>query len=436
MERTQYVVALEIGSSKIVGAIAEKTSNGFVRIEHLEEAKLFSNCVRYGCVMNVETVKGNINKILRCLENRIGGTIKDVYIGMSGRSLRSELMEVRRGLDSSTPITKETIASIIRSATAEHKPPRDYEVVEVVPRTFIVDNNETKDPCGQYGSSINIQLNMIELRSTVKMNLERSIPPGVHVSKYIVTPLAVAREVLTESEKSLGCMLVDVGAETTTVSIFKGGSLVHLLTLPLGGRNITLDIVNGLNVVEETAETVKKKLSNPLDPSSESIIIEGMNSTDVSNFISARAGEIIANINQQFAYAGLTSEDVRGIVVTGGGVLLQGFQQRLEEATKLKVRMANNPQSLDIRDHSINRPEYVQIFSLLAKAGKILPDGKSCLDIPTYNDGPKIVTKQPEPEPTKEEEKKPQKRKRGDSFLDRWGKMLSNLLDESENDQF
>ena len=238
MDKNQYIVAFEIGSSKIVGAVAEKSPAGMVSVSHLVEERL-SNCVRYGCVQNVENVKAAINRILKNIEDQVGGNIKYVYVGVSGRSLHSEVSEVNRGLDAAKPISAEIISGIIRDAS--RNPIKNYETIAVVPRTYVVDKNVTADPVGVVGSSIKIKANLIVAKPAIKQNLMRVFSFGIDVKDYIVTPLAVGENVLTDSER-LGCMLVDLGAETTTVSIYKDGSLAYLATLPLGGRNITRDI--------------------------------------------------------------------------------------------------------------------------------------------------------------------------------------------------
>ena len=243
MGKNQYIVAFEIGSSKIVGAIAEKTAAG-VQVRCLEREKL-SNCVRYGGIQNPDMVKSSINRIITRLENAIDGVIKKVYVGVSGRSVHSVEVESEHGIDSSRPITEDMIKSYIREMT--RNPQKGYEIIDIVPRVIKVDNKETTNPVGQFGSKISISVNLIVAKDMVKQNLDRSI--GMLNKEYVITPLAVAKEVLTESERSLGCMLVDMGAETTTVSIYKNNALCYLNTLPLGGLNLTKDIAMGLSVV-------------------------------------------------------------------------------------------------------------------------------------------------------------------------------------------
>lgn len=440
MEKTQYIVALEIGSSKIVGAIAEKSPTGYVSVNHLEEQKL-SNCVRYGCIQNVENTKNAINRILKMLSNSVDGLITDVYVGINARSVHSEATEVTRNLDSSIQITDAMIDKIVKST---HDVFKGYELIDVVPRAYYVDGISTKTPGGQFGSKIDIKLNQIEARPNIKLNLERVMSATVKVRQYLVTPLVTAEEILKPDELSLGCMLVDIGAETTAVAIYKDNALQYLTTLPLGGRNLTLDLVNGLQVMEETAERVKKNINNPLDPAhAEDIIIDGVHSKKASEYISARMGEIIVNINRQITNAGLTSDDIRSIVLIGGGSALQGLPEKVNEVTKINVRRGSYPSTLNILDHTINKPEYIEVFSLLAKGAELIPEGATCLERRSYEpEGPQFnipVNSQPSSDTagsdnrrSQQQEQQQQQQKKKRSFFNGFKRHLDSLL--SEND--
>ncbi len=384
MEKNQYIVALEIGSSKIVGAIAEKTSAGYLSITHLQEEKHL-NSVRYGIVQNVENIKNSINRILRTLEGMIDGRITQIYMGVSGRSLHSIVSEVNRSVGSTEPITQELIDRIVSEATST--PLRNHDTVAIVPRTYYVDKVETPNPVGQFGSSIKIKVNLIVAKPSLMLNLNRLMNNNVPVKEYIVTPLAVGKQILSDSDRELGCMLVDMGAETTTVSIYKNKALIYLNTIPLGGRNLTRDVMNGKNVMEETAENVKKNINNPLDPASVSnVVIEGVNAREASNYISARMGEIIANVNQQLAIAGVTSNDIQSVVLVGGCAHIGGLQQKMAETLKMRVRMGQNPPTLNVLNGEINRMEYIEVFSLLASAADRIEVGETCIERNNYVD--------------------------------------------------
>ena len=439
MEKNQYIVALEIGSSKIVGAIAEKTPSGYLSVTHLQEERNV-NSVRYGIVQNVENIKSSVNRILKNLEGMVDGRITQVYMGVSGRSLHSIISEVNRSVDNTEPITNELIERIIHDATST--PIRNHDTVDIVPRAYYVDKMETQNPVGTFGSSIKIKVNLIVAKPSLKLNLNRVMSFGIPVKDYIVTPLAVAEQILSESDRELGCMLVDMGAETTTVTIYKNKALIYLSTLPLGGRNLTRDVMNGKNVLEETAENVKKNINNPLDPSNVSnVVIEGVSAREAANYISARTGEIIANINQQLADAGISSNDIQGIVLIGGSAHLGGLQQKIEDTIKIKVRKGQNPFGLNILPPDINRMEYIEVFSLLAKAAEMIEPGETCVELNRYDDG--LTVNVPPPRPIREErpvrneppkKTKPEKRK----SWKKWADKLSSLMSEddaSEDDQ-
>ena len=442
MEKNQYIVALEIGSSKIVGAIAEKTSAGFLRVMHMQEEKHL-NSVRYGIVQNVENIKSSINRILKNLEGMVDGRITQVYMGVSGRSLHSIMSEVKRSVGSTEPITSELIDRIIHDATSQ--PIRNHETVDVVPRAYFVDKVETPNPVGQFGSSIKIDVNLIVAKQALMLNLNRLMTFGIPVKDYIVTPLAVGKHILSDSDRELGCMLVDMGAETTTVTIFKNKALVYMNTLPLGGRNLTRDIMTGLNVLEETAENVKKNINNPLDPNHVSnVVIEGVPAREAANYISARTGEIIANINQQLANAGVTTNEIQSIVLIGGGAHLGGLQQKITDDIKIKVRMGHNPSSVNFLNSEINRMEYIEIFSLLAEAAERIEAGETCVELNRYVD-PVFEGRQPAEvvdnstrtvETTRSTEgTKRGGTKKGNSWISNLRKRFDNLMSEDEDEE-
>ena len=439
MEKNQYIVALEIGSSKIVGAIAEKTSAGYLSVKHLQEEKHLSS-VRYGIVQNVENIKSSINRIIKNLEGMVDGRITQVYMGVSGRSLHSIVSEVNRSVESTVPITKDLIDRIIHDATSS--PIRNYETIDIVPRAYYVDKVETPNPVGQFGSSIKIKVNLIVAKPALKLNLNRLMTLNTpQVKDYIVTPLAVAEQVLSDSDRELGCMLVDMGAETTTVAIYKNKALIYLNTLPLGGRNLTRDVMNGMSVLEETAENVKKNINNPLDPGNVSnVVIEGVSAPEAANYISARTGEIIANINQQLADAGISSDAIQSIVLIGGSAHLGGLLQKMEDTIKIKVRMGQNPPTLNILNSDINRMEYIELFSLLAKAGENIEPGETCVELNKYENGPTFegmadprqFTEPERPAEREPRRNKPEKRNRWKKWTDK----LSSLMSEDDaNDE-
>ena len=442
MDQKQYIVAIEIGSSKVVGAAAQ-VNDSRITVNHYEE-EMHSNCVNYGWVQNVENIKSCINRILRRLENALDGDITHIYVGRSGRTLHSESSEVNRSIDASTAITSATIESIKRDACRTSL--KRYETIEVVPRAFYVDKSLITDnnPVGHYGSSIKVKLNLIVANSSMLLNLDRVVK-GFN-SKPIVTALAMGNHVLSTEEKRKGCMLVDMGAETTTVSIYKNGMLVYLNTLPLGGRNLTLDIANSIpGVLEETAENVKKNINNPLEvPHTDSVVIEGVNSRDAANYISARVGEIIANINKQLEYAGVTASEMSCIVLAGGAAQLKGIAKMLEENTKIATHKATLPANIYLNNALANAHKdiNVQLMAIIAEACQVMDKMDSCVKFREIVDidihGPRIqqepVEKEPEEKPEKSKKKK--KPSMWETLQSKFSNILTNPDDDDDDDEY
>lgn len=400
MKQNQHIVAIEIGSSKVVGAIAE-IRDGRIDVKHIESEPQI-NCVSYGQVVNVENIKSNINRILHNLEHTINGTIKQVYVGIGGRSLHSEASEVKRSIDATQAIKDVTIKSIIDEASRNGI--KKYETITAIPYEYYIDDKRvtSNNPVGQYGSKIKIKYNHIVASPPLMLNLERvasTLSP-----RKLITTLAMGEHVLTHEDKRLGCMLVDMGAETTSVAIYKDGMLVYTNTLPLGGRNITLDIANGLGQLEETAERIKKSINNPLDHTqNDSIIIEGINSHEAANYINARTGEIIANINKQLEFAGMPTGSIPVIVLAGGAAQLKGVAKKLEEVTKITVKAANMPNNAYFSNPINNKPEFISVVSLIAEAARTIDPMDTCVTFNNiYNDGPIVDRPQFHDEPVVE----------------------------------
>ena len=140
--------------------------------------------------------------------------------------------------------------------------------------------------------SSDLDFNLIVGKNQIKLNLKRIIEERLElkIKDYMPTALCVAEQVLTQEERQLGCVLVDFGAETITISIYKNEALTYLFTIPLGSRNITRDITS-LNMVEESAENLKKTIGDAINTNSESGLIstEGVSAKDVGDYIVARS---------------------------------------------------------------------------------------------------------------------------------------------------
>lgn len=393
----KYIVALEIGSSKIKGAVGTIDATGALSVKAVEEEKLCDG-VRYGCIRNVvETANAIRNVISRLEQHEAQRKVTGVYVSVGGRSLSSQVIEIERRFATETEITMEMISDIINDAL--NQPLHERSIVCVTPREFRVDNSPTNRAVGMMGSHIAARLNLISCRNQLMRNLHNVLDERLQlkIQDVFVRQLAEADLVLFSEEKRLGCMLVDFGAETTTVSIYKNGVLEYLSTIPMGSRNITRDIT-ALNHLEERAEELKITGGNAL-PSAEQNTVYNHPSTDytqINNYVAARAGEIIANINEQLKYSGFTAAKLPGgIIIVGKGAKLNGFNQRLKTMTGMEVRVGAPTTRIRINDGRIQSTDAVDVISILSAAAKSNPVECMTRPAPVFVEEPKPA----EPEP-------------------------------------
>lgn len=367
------IIALEIGSSKIKGAIGTVDSSGLLSVKAVEEEKI-SDIVRYGCIRNVvETATATRNVINRLEQREAPRKIERVYVSLGGRSLTSESITIERRYATETEITRNIIIDMTEEAMK--RPLNDRTVVKALPREFRVDGAPTSHPVGMLGQDITANLNLLSCRSQLLKNLMQVIDTrlGLKIADIVARPLAEADLVLMSDEKRLGCMMVDFGAETTTVVIYKGGVLMHLAVLPMGSRNITRDITS-LNFLEEKAEELKITFGSAL-PSAEMPALrpaENIDITAVNNYVSARATEILLNIEEQIKVAGLTPAQLpAGVVVVGRGSKLNGLCSRLEQILPgMRVRVGAPDSKVRILDGRIQSSDAVDVIAILEDAAR------------------------------------------------------------------
>ncbi|MDE6256009.1 MAG: rod shape-determining protein, partial [Muribaculaceae bacterium] len=356
------------------------------------------------------------------------------------RSLRSLTTEVSKNLPDDTEITQDIIAGL-RAQALKTAIDNSLEVVDAIPRIFKVGKTETRAPKGMIGNSIKATYDLIVCRPELKRNLVRTLHDklGIQINGAMVTALCTGQLILRSDEKNLGCMLVDMGAETTTVTIYKGGHLRYFATLPLGGRNITRDITS-LHILEDKAEDLKKTSGDAIARDSvSSLNMNGVKMTDVSNLIVARAEEIVANIIEQIAYADLKEKDIPGgIICIGGGSQLRGILELLGDRSKLSVRRGQLPSYIRLEDNS-KAPalEIIEVASVLYTGAT--NNNAECLVIPQREALP--VNGDPHAEEIVEEEESRRKRgsdkkpkKKGPSIFDKWSNKLSSFFTGNEDD--
>lgn len=437
MDEDRYVAAIEISSSKIIAAVGKMHTDGSLDIIASEQERGVES-VRYGIIQNLEETSMRINRVLDRLQGKPAVTpreITGVYVGLSGRSLRSIRTEVDLNLGEETEINDNILARL-REQALDTAIDSSLEVVDAIARIYYVGNTETHSPKGALGDRIRAVYDLIVCRPELKRNLKRTIEDkiGLDIKGFEVTALAAGEVILTSDEKRLGCMMVDMGAETTTVTIYKNGSLIYYATLPLGGRFITQDITT-LNVLEERAEEMKITMGNAIARETPSTLnVHGIRTQDVNNLITARAEEIVANVVEQIKYAGLHDNDLpAGIICIGGAAKLNGMTELLAAQTDLKVRVGKLPSYIHLEEAKSPSSEIVQVASVLFAGASKTKD--ECLEIPGYNELPRTgESNDDDPETEPDDVRSIEAHKKVNKLWDKFQRKVSTLFSGNDED--
>lgn len=434
----RYLAAVEVSTSKIVAAIGRTRGNGTLDVVAVEHEPTAEGGVRYGIIQNLEETSSTVARLFAKLEQRPNihpKKIKSVVVGLGGRSLKNIIKEVSLSLPEDTEITDD-ILSRLQDQALHSAIDNTLEVVDAVPRTFKVGNSQTSSPKGMVGNHISGIFDLIVCRPELKRNIRRTITDKLHleVDGFVVTAMATGHLILSPEEKRLGCMLVDMGAETTTVTIYQKGSLNYFATLPMGGRNITRDIAS-LGVVDAKAEEIKITSGNALaEANVPNLNINNLKLSDISNLVVARCEEIVANIIAQIEYAGIKDADLPGgIVCIGGGFRMKGLMELLEKESHINVRRGTLPDYVRIEDARANAVEIAEVASVLY-AGATLSEKESLSmpekgPMPTNGVLPFGDEEEEKPKPQKEPESKPRS-----SFFKNVGRRIGNMFSGTDED--
>ncbi len=343
-----FIVAIELGSSKISG-IAGKKKDGTMHVLAYAEEKS-AGCIRRGMAFNIEKTYQCINSIIGKLETVLKAKITRVYVGLGGQSVRSFRCVIKRNMLTQSYITNEAIDNI-RQESYEI-PFADCEVLENFPQEYVVDSNVIADPVGVMGTNIEGEFLDVIGKSKLRANIATVFAnTNVEIAEELISPLQLADNILTDAEKRSGCVLVDLGAETTTVIVYKNNIVRYLVTIPLGSNNVNKDLAS-IQIEDAEAEDIKLKYGDACTQDvegAEDMEPQTYTTTDgrqievalLRNIIEARVGEIVANVSSQIVNSNYSGKLLAGIVLTGGGSNMKNIVNAFVASTKIdKVRIA------------------------------------------------------------------------------------------------
>lgn len=353
MAATDFIVAIELGSTEITGIAGKKNADGSLNILAYSSEKS-ADCIKKGVIYNLDKTTQKLTSVIKGLENKLQAGIKKVYIGVGGLSLRSVRNSENRQLGEDTRISQAIIDSMMQNNL--DIPPLDYEILAVEPQEYKIGNNLLTEPVGTTANSIEGNYLNIIARPSVKQNIRQCLShTGYDIAGFAISPMATADAVLTTNEKRSGCALIDFGADTTTVSVYKNNILRHVCVIPLGGNNITKDITSK-QIEEDDAELIKLRYASAYTEHKEGeevqdseFTIDGkftIQSRVLEDIVEARVNEILNNVFNQIKLSNYSDSLMAGIIVTGGMANMPDIDKAITNITKIeKVRIALNSET-------------------------------------------------------------------------------------------
>ena len=345
MAAKEFIVAIELGSSKMTGIAGQKNLDGSINVLAVVKEDS-SSFIRKGVVYNIDKTAQCLTSIVKKLENQLKTEVLQVYVGVGGQSIRSVKNVIAKDLPVETIITQDMVIELMdanRSMVYQ-----DQEILDAAAQEYKVGSQFQLDPVGIQANRLEGNfLNILERKAFYK-NLNKCFETaGISVAEMYLAPLALADSVLTEAEKRSGCALVDMGADTTTVSVYSKNILRHLAVIPLGSNNITKDIAT-LQMEESDAEKMKLKYGSAFTDNSDidselKYSIDSDRQVESRKFIEiveGRLEEIIENVWYQIP-SEYYDKLLGGIILTGGGSNMKNIEKAFNNHTHVeKIRVA------------------------------------------------------------------------------------------------
>ena len=379
--RDQYLVGLDVGTSKIAVIVGEAMDEGRLDVIGIGIAE--AKGIRRGVVVNLEAAVDSIKKAIEEAELTAGVEIDAVYLGLSGAHVKAfNSRGVVAVAGKNREITREDVRRAINAAKAVALP-SGREILHVLPQDFVVDEQDgIGAPIGMMGSRLEVNVHVVTGSQSSTQNIVACVNRArVTVIDTVLEQLAAAEAVLTTDEKELGVAFVDIGGGTTDFAIFERGSLWHTGSTPLGGNHFTNDIAVGLRTPIPEAEKTKRRSGCAL-----AALVDGEQTVEVasvggreprvisrrilSEVLQPRAEEIFHQLWDEIRRAGYEQSLHSGIVLTGGGSMLDGIPEIADQIFDLPVRRGCPVGVGGLTDH-INSPAFATGVGLVLYAHRV-----------------------------------------------------------------
>ncbi|HYM65208.1 MAG TPA: cell division protein FtsA [Candidatus Sulfotelmatobacter sp.] len=419
--KNKIVVGIDIGTSKIVTLIAKVDE----QVNVLGVSETPASGIRKGQIVDIDEAVISINNSLEAAERMAGYSASHIVASIGGSHIESQnsrgVVAVARP---EGEITEADLARVFDAAKAVSLP-SSREIIHVLPRSYIVDGQEgIKDPIGMTGVRLEVDTHIISANSVSIKNMEKAFSEvGVDLDAVVFSGYASSLAVLSDTEKELGVVLVDIGAGTTDISIYVDGSVAYSSVIPIGARHITNDLAIGLRISLESAEKIKMYLSNPQkkisktlpegeeefkeEKTGDEVDLSPLNLSEelkkvskktlIDGIIRPRLNELFTMIGIEVKKSGFAGQTPSGIVITGGGAGTIGITDAAKRMLAMPVRVATATNIKGIIDE-VGYPSFSTVVGLATYGGNLeiessLPFGFSLPQIPGLKINNKIFSK-------------------------------------------
>ena len=374
-EYKDLVVGLDIGTAKIMAVVAEVLGNGELRIAGLGVAS--STGLKRGVVVNIDATVQSIQQALKEAEMMADCKISRVFTGITGSHIRGQNstgMVIVRDKE----VTPVDVARVVGTAKAINIP-NDQRLLLVEPQEFVIDGHEVKEPIGMSGGRLEVKVHIVTGAQSAAENIVKCVRRcGLEVEQLVLNPSASSLAALTPDERDLGVAIVDIGAGTTDVAIFTGGSIRHTAVIPIAGDLITSDIAMALRTPTKDAEEIKVEhgvakqlLADPTDqvevPGLGDRAPRMLSKQALAGVIEPRVEEIFSLVQQVIRESGYEELLSSGIVLTGGSAVMPGMVE-LAEDIFLKPVWRGNPTYHGALSDMVANPRSATVMGLLEEA--------------------------------------------------------------------
>jgi cell division protein FtsA len=372
------VVGLDVGTSNVYAVVGESLDDGALGIVGLGVAE--SRGIKRGAVVNLEAAVESIKKAIEEAELMAGIEIDSVHLALSGPHVKGfNSRGVIAVAGKNREISRDDVRRAIEAAKAVALP-TGREILHVLPQDFVVDEQDgIGSPIGMTGARLEVNVHVVTGAVSSTQNIIGCVNrAGVEVTDTIIEQLAAAEAVLTPDEKDLGVALVDIGGGTADLAIFERGSLWHTAVVGVGGDHFTSDIAVGLRTPVPDAEKLKRRTGCALssmvaeDDTMEVASVGGrrprlMPRRILSEILQPRAEEVFHLVWDEISRAGYEKALNSGIVLTGGGSILEGVPEIAEQIFDLPVRRGCPVDVGGLADH-VNSPAFATPVGLVLYA--------------------------------------------------------------------